>query len=176
MQRISVVGTSGSGKTTLARDICLQLTISHVELDYLHWEHNWVEVPNEVMRQRVDVALSGNTWVVDGNYSFVRDIVWGRADTVVFLDYSFAVVMSRVLQRTFRRSITQQEICNGNRESLLKAFFSKDSILLWVLQTYGKNRKKYPRLFQQPEYAHLNIVHLRSPESTEDWLLSLSVL
>lgn len=164
-----------SGKTTLARGISLCLNIPHVELDYLHWEPNWTEVPNEVMRQRVDVALSGDRWVVDGNYSFVRDIVWGRADTVVFLDYSWTVVMSRVLWRTFGRSITQQEVCNGNRESLLKAFFSKDSILLWALQTYGKNRKKYPLLFQQPEYAHINIVHLRSPQAAHDWLLNLPV-
>jgi hypothetical protein len=93
----------------------------------------------------------------------------------VFLDYSFAVVMSRVLRRTFQRIITQQQVCNGNRESLLKAFFSKDSILLWVLQTYGKNRQKYPLLFQQPEYAHINIVHLRSPQAAQYWLLNLPV-
>ncbi len=47
MQRISVVGTSGSGKTTLARDISQLLGIPHVELDYLHWEPNWVEVSDD---------------------------------------------------------------------------------------------------------------------------------
>jgi hypothetical protein len=83
--------------------------------------------------------------------------------------------MSRMLWRTFRRSITQEEVCNGNRESLQKAFFSKDSILLWVLQTYGQNRQKYPLLFQQPEYAHINIVHLRSPQAAQNWLLNLPV-
>lgn len=175
MQRISVVGTSGSGKTTLARQISQRLTIPHVELDYLHWEPNWVEVSDEVMRERVSHALSMNTWVVDGNYSQVRDIVWGRADTVVFLDYSWTVVMSRLLWRTFGRSITKQEVCNGNRESLQKALLSKDSILLWALQTYHKNRSKYPQLLTQPEYAHLQIVHLHSPVATQDWLLSLQV-
>jgi adenylate kinase family enzyme len=168
-QRISIVGTSGSGKTTLAKQISQLLTIPHVELDYLHWEPNWVEVPNDVFQNRVSQALSGNTWVVDGNYSIVRDIVWGRADTIVWLDYSFPVVMSRILWRTFQRVVKQEEVCNGNRESW-KTTFSPDSIVLWVLQTYDKNRRQYPLLFQKPEYAHLNIVHLRSPASTQNWL------
>ncbi|MBE9051977.1 adenylate kinase [Nostocales cyanobacterium LEGE 11386] len=173
MQRISVVGTSGSGKTTLARQISQCLAIPHLELDYLHWEPNWVEVPDEVFRNRVSQALSGNSWVVDGNYSIVRDIVWARADTVIWLDYSWPVVMSRILWRTFSRVVTQQEVCNGNRETWQKSFFSSDSILLWALQTYSKNRRRYPLLFQAAEYAHLKIVQLRSPTAAQSWLSSL---
>lgn len=173
MQRISVVGTSGSGKTTLAQQISQILGIPHIELDTLHWEPNWVEVPDEVMQERVIKALSSNSWVVDGNYSKLRDIIWAKADTVVFLDYTFLVVMNRLLRRTFWRSLTQQEVCNGNRESLIKAFFSRDSILLWMLQTYNINRKIYPILLQKPENVHINLVHLRSPQMTKDWLTSL---
>ncbi|BAY66273.1 topology modulation protein [Calothrix brevissima NIES-22] len=58
MQRISVVGTTGSGKTTLARQISQCLNIPHVELDYLHWEPNWIEAANDVMRARVTQAIS----------------------------------------------------------------------------------------------------------------------
>jgi adenylate kinase family enzyme len=173
MQRISVVGTTGSGKTTLARQISRRLGIPHVELDALHWEPNWIEVPDEVMRDRVDVALAGTMWVVDGNYSVVRDIVWGKADTVVWLDYPFWVTIKQLLWRTFWRSVTQEEVCNGNRETWQKALFSRDSILLWALQTYHKRRREYPILFEQPEYAHLVIVRLHSPKYTQNWLANL---
>ena len=173
MQRISIIGTSGSGKTTLAREISQRLAIPHVELDKLHWEPNWVEVPNDVMRERVSQAVSGNTWVIDGNLnSQESDIVWGKADTVVWLDYSFPVVISRVVWRTFRRVVTQQEVCNGNRETW-KTTFSRDSIILWVLQTYHKRRREYPLLLKKPEYAHLQVVHLHSPKAAQDWLLNL---
>lgn len=171
MQRISVVGTSGTGKTTLAKQIAQRLAIPHVELDYLHWEPNWVEVSNDVMRERVSQALSGDSWVVDGNYSQVRDIFWGQADTVVWLDYSLPVVMSRVVRRTWHRVVTQQEVCNGNRETW-KITFSKDSIILWALTTYHKKRQEFPQLFAQPEYSHLRIVHLQSPKAAANWLLS----
>jgi hypothetical protein len=68
--------------------------------------------------------------------------------------------------------VTQQPVCNGNRETW-KTTFSRNSILLWGLNTYHKKQKEYPILFSQPEYAHLQVVHLRSPQATQDWLFSL---
>lgn len=44
-ERIVVVGTSGSGKTTLARDLARRLGFSHIELDALNWEADWVTAP-----------------------------------------------------------------------------------------------------------------------------------
>lgn len=172
-QRISVVGTSGSGKTTLARQISQRLAIPHVELDALHHEPNWTEAPIDVFRQRVEHFLSGDRWVVDGNYSKVRDIVWSRADTVIWLDYSLTVTMGRVVRRTFRRVVTQEELWNGNRETW-QTMFSRDSIILWALTTYRKKREQYPILFKQPEYAHLKVVHLHSPQATNAWLKNLT--
>jgi len=169
-ERIVVIGTTGSGKTTLAKQIAQCLNMPHIELDYLHWEPNWTEVPDEVFRERVKDAIAADSWVTDGNYSVVRDLLWPRATIIVWLDYSFPITFGRLLRRTIHRAITQETICNGNRESFWLSFFSKDSILLWLFQTYGENRKKYPLLFQQPEHAHLKVLRLRSPRETENWL------
>lgn len=173
MKRIVVVGTSGSGKTTLARQLASILDITAVELDALHWEANWTPASPSVLRERVDAALNGEGWVVDGNYSKLRDLTWGRADTVVWLDYSLWVVMTRVIRRTFIRAFRKVELWNGNRERLSNAVFSKDSILLWALQTHGKNRRAYTRLINQNEYAHLNVVRLNLPGATRLWLENL---
>ncbi|HEX4715215.1 MAG TPA: hypothetical protein VH164_09840 [Ktedonobacteraceae bacterium] len=170
MRRIVVVGTSGSGKTTLARQLGAMLGIPAVELDALHWEPNWTPAALPVLRERADAALSGDGWAVDGNYSTLRDLTWERADTVVWLDYSLWVVMTRVVRRTFTRIFARVELWNGNRESLKGALFSKESILLWALQTHQKNRRMYSELTNQPEYAHLRIVRHRSPRATRKWL------
>lgn len=172
-QRISVVGSSGSGKTTLARQISQRLTIPHVELDALYHEPNWAQAPTDVFRKRVEQSLSSDRWVVDGNYSQVRDIVWSRADTVVWLDYPLPVIMGRVVRRTLRRVVLQEELWNGNRETW-QTTFSRDSIILWVLTTYHKRRKEYPMLLTQSEYTHLKVVHLRSPKVTGAWLANLA--
>lgn len=79
LRKVAVVGSTGSGKTTMARALAARLGVPQVELDELHWEASWVEAPAEVFRERVTAALDGSAWVVDGNYSIVRDIVWSQA-------------------------------------------------------------------------------------------------
>lgn len=172
-ERIVVIGTSGSGKTTMACNIAKRLAVPHVELDSLHWEANWTEAKVEDFCERVRSAVAGDAWVVCGNYSAVRSLVWPRAEMVVWLDYSFQVIMSRLLRRTLRRAFTREELWNGNKESLRTAFFSRDSILLWALTTYKTRRKESPLLFALPEHSHLRVVHLRSPRQADAWLRRL---
>jgi adenylate kinase family enzyme len=86
-QRISVVGTSGSGKTTTAQEISKRLRIPHIELDALSWAENWTATPEEEFQAGVRDAVAGERWVIDGNYSRIRSIVWVRAETVVYLKY-----------------------------------------------------------------------------------------
>ncbi|HEY3232557.1 MAG TPA: EutP/PduV family microcompartment system protein [Roseiflexaceae bacterium] len=175
-RRIAIVGVSGSGKTTLARQLSQHLSLPHVELDALHWDPGWVPTPAEVFRQRARQALQGASWVVDGNHPEVRDIIWSRADTVIWLDYGLALVMWRLMLRTLRRAATREVLWNGNRERTLRAhFFSRDSIFLWALRTYGLRRKEYPALFKSSVYAQVRPVHLRSPRATRSWLASLLV-
>ena len=175
-RRIAVVGTSGSGKTTLASRLAHRLGIPHVELDALHWGPDWTPTPRPVFRERVAGALTGQAWTTDGNYSSVRDIVWMRADTIVWLDYSLPVIMWRVIWRTLRRSTLREELWSGNRERLSEAFFGRESIVWWALKTYRRRRKEYPVLFSLPEYAHLRIVRLTSPRAANEWLSTLPVM
>lgn len=172
-RRVAVVGTSGSGKTTLAQRLAQRLGIPHVELDALNWGPNWTPAPQEDFRRAACQALAGDAWIIDGNYQAVRDIVWSRADTVVWLDYSLAVVMARVTWRTIRRAVTRQELWSGNRERFSEAFFGRESIIWWAFSTYGRRKREYPVLFSQPEYAHLRVVRLASPRLARLWLETL---
>jgi adenylate kinase family enzyme len=168
-RRFHVVGTSGSGKTTLAQRLARKLDIPHVELDALHWGPDWTPASLELFRERTAQALDGETWTTDGNYSKVRDIVWGRADTIVWLNYPKLLVLWRVTCRTLRRTLTRQELWGGNRESLREAFFG-DSIIRYALQTHRRRQREYPALFRAPEYGHLQVVELRSPRQANRWL------
>jgi adenylate kinase family enzyme len=169
-----VVGTSGSGKTTMAKRLAERLSVPHIELDALHWGPNWTEEPNEVLRERAEQAVSGkNGWTVDGNYSAVRDIVWPRADTVVWLDYSLPLIMWRMTRRIISRSILREPFWHDNRESLLRHLFTKDSLYLWILTTYRKRRREYPLVLAMPEHAHIKVIHLSSAREARDWLASV---
>jgi adenylate kinase family enzyme len=173
-RRISVIGTTGSGKTTLARQLAEKLDLRHIELDSLHWEPNWTEPPINVFRDRVSHALSVDRWVIDGNYSKVRDIIWRQADTVVWLDYPLPLTMRRLFKRTIQRVVTREELWNGNRESWRDQFFSKNSLFLWALNSYFRRRKETPDLLSRPENAHLQVIRLYSPAATRRWFESLT--
>jgi hypothetical protein len=127
----------------------------------------------DVFRARINAALSGQNWVTDGNYSKVRDIVWPRAELLVWLDYPLWLVMAWLTRRTLRRTFTRELLWGTNRERLLDHLLSKDSLFLWALQTQPRYRREYPKLLARPEHAHLRVTRLRSPRETRAWLLSL---
>jgi adenylate kinase family enzyme len=174
MNRISVIGTSGAGKTIFADKLARILHIPHVELDELHWEADWVPAHREVFRSRVRESIRAERWVVDGNYSkSARDLVWERADTIVWLDFSFTVTISRVLRRTIYRLVTGEKCCNGNRERVGMAL-SRDSIILWALQSYKRHRMAYPLLLATQEQRGARTVRLHSPKEADRWLMRLA--
>ena len=167
MRRVNVVGTSSSGKSTLAIALAERLSFPYIELDALHWGPNWAEAPSEVMRERVRSAIGGETWVVEGNYSAVRDLVWARADTVVWLDLPLPTILARYATRTVRRLTTRQELWSGNRERL-GFLFGRDSLLWWILGTYRRRRREYPALLAaRPQ---ITTIRLRSAREARDWL------
>lgn len=171
--RIAIVGTSGSGKTTLAQQVSQALHIPHIELDALFWKPNW-EMSNSIeFFDRIEAATEGDRWVVDGNYLRARWILWHRVTTVVWLNYALPLVLWRVTRRTIRRSWQQEELWNGCRETWRKGFLSRDSIIWWAGKTYFRHQREFPEYFAMPQYQHIEVVELRSPAETDEWLASL---
>mgnify|MGYP001049096745 CR=1 FL=1 len=172
MQRIAIIGSTGSGKSTLARALSERLAIPHTELDNLHWLPDWQELDDPSFRVLVDAATAKPEWVIDGGYSVVRDLVWGRADTIVWLDYSPLRTTLQLLKRTVVRNVRGDPCCNGNRESLRRSL-GRDSIMLWLLKSYGMNRRNFPPALTR--YAHAEQFVFRTPDETARWFASLPI-
>jgi len=172
MQRVAIIGSTGSGKSTLANALAGKLGLLHTELDSLHWMPGWLERDDETFRRLVDDATAEPGWVIDGGYSIVRDLVWGRADTIIWLDYSFPRTAWQLTRRTILRNTRGDPCCNGNRESLRRSL-GRDSILLWLLQTYWTNRQRFPDALRQYGRER-KVIHLKTPAETRRWLDGLS--
>jgi adenylate kinase family enzyme len=172
MHRVSVVGIPGSGKTTVGRRLAASFGIPFVELDSIFHQPGWVELPVDDFRKRVTEALTAPAWVVDGNYSAVRDLVWQRADTVVWLDLPRRRVMYRIILRTVRRALTRERLWNGNREPLSN-FYRLDptkNIIRWTWVKYADYIERYGTAMQDPAYSHLTFVRLRSQHEVDAFL------
>ncbi|MBN2047321.1 MAG: hypothetical protein JW750_05725 [Anaerolineaceae bacterium] len=173
MKRVVVVGTTGSGKTTFSKRLAERIGAPHIELDRVHFLPGWESKPWDVIRAEVAAATEGERWVVDGNYSRIRDLLWGRADTVIWLNYPLHIAFARVFKRTMERVISGYEAFDGCKETFKSQFLSKDSLLVWFFQTFWKHKKHYPVEFAKPEFAHLMKIAFEHPREAKAFLRAL---
>ena len=170
-RRILVVGVSGSGKTTLARQISERLDVPHIEMDALRWEAEWTV--SAEFTQRLDHATAQPNWVMDGNSTKQRDLTWPRADTIIWLDYPFPLVFYRVFVRTMRRILAREKLWAGNVETFRAQFATRDSILLWVIQVYGKRKRFFRKMMTGNDFPNLHWIRLTSPREVTTLLEQL---
>lgn len=131
-------------------------------------------VPVDIFKERVARAVEGDAWVIDGNYAGrgARDLVWPRADTVIWLDPPLGTIFVRLFRRALRRSRSGEELWpeTGNRETLRNQFLSRDSLFWWALKTYRRRRRELPLILARPELARLIVHRFRRADEAEAWL------
>ena len=171
--RILVIGTSGAGKSTFARALSARTGIPFVELDAFHWGANWIPKESSEFRRLTAEATAGDAWIVEGNYSVVRDVLWPRGTTVIWLNYRLPIVLYRSVRRTIVRCVTGEPLWHGNRESFRRSFLSKESILVWVITTFHRRRRELFQLRASETYPSLTWVEFRNPRDAQRYLESL---
>ena len=174
MQRVIVVGPAGSGKTTVSTALADRLRCPRVEMDALWWGPDWTEVGPERLRAELTLAAAGERWVMDGNYYTVgaRDVVWPRADTIVWLDPPKWRAVTRVVLRTIRRSLSRTELWSGNREHL-GTLLGRDELLRFLWREFPKYRRRYSTIADDPQWTNLTVIHLVSPRDVRRWLATV---
>lgn len=179
MDRIIVIGSSCSGKSSFAQTLAQKKQITHIELDQLHWLPNWVERPDsefrELVQQAIDPAVSEgeSAWIIDGNYSVTRDITWPQATHIIWLNHSFPLVLYRAITRSIHRAFTKKPLFAGNVESFKQSFFSRDSIIWWVITTYHKKRRSYETLLEEQADKGVSVVELKGQGQVDEFFKSL---
>lgn len=165
VRRISVVGNSGSGKTTIAAALAAAMDVPHLELDAVFHQPDWVPLDREEFRRRVAAFVAAPCWVTDGNYSAVRDLVWTRADTVIWMDPPRRRVMRQIIWRSLRRAALRAELWNGNRErwANLIRMDPMESVVAWAWTRHHTYQQRYEQAMSDPANAHLTFVRLRTP-------------
>ena len=173
VRRVVIIGNSGSGKSTLGARLAELLGAAHVELDALFHQPGWTRLDVDEFRRRVEAATAAERWVVDGNYRSIHELVWPRADTIIWIDLPRSVVMYQVLGRTMRRVARREELWNGNRESLrnVLSLDPERSIVAWTWSQHRAYREEYERLAAEGAHGDGRLVRLRSRRQVREWLV-----
>ena len=99
MKRIIIIGSPGSGKSTLARALHELTKIPLHYLDMMYWNADRTIVEKPIFRERLADAMSGDEWIIDGNYSSTMEMRIAACDTVIFLDYPTEVCLAGINER-----------------------------------------------------------------------------
>ena len=142
MHRIAIIGCTGSGKSIFAKSLSARLVLPHTELDDLYGLPDWRERDKGELRQLVAEATDAPAWLVDGGYSEVRELVWGRADTLIWLDQSLLRTAMQLIRRTYVRNVHHVPCCNGNRKSRSRSL-GHESIIRFLFKTSHRNRRLF---------------------------------
>jgi hypothetical protein len=147
-----------------------------VELDSIYHQPGWTPLGDADFRARVAEEVAAVGWVVDGNYSVVHEIVWGRADTVVWFDLPYATVLARTARRTVRRAVTRQKLWNGNKEPLsnLWSLNPEKSIIAWAATRHRVYRRRYADAERDPRWADLRFVRLRTQAEADRFVAGVA--
>ena len=176
MRRIQVMGSSGSGKSTVGLRLAAGLGVPHVELDALFWLPDWVERDAEDFRARVRAATAGDRWVVSGNQTTrTRDVIWPRADTIVWLDLPLHVTIPRQLIRSWRRSRTRELLWGTNVERFWPQLvvWSPNSLVGYTLHSRGRFHRLMTSAMSDPVWAHIRFIRLTSQREVDRFVAAV---
>jgi hypothetical protein len=105
MKRVVILGRGASGKSTLAKRLGEITGLPVVELVRFFWQPGLVATPRNEWACAQDLLVANEGWIMDGDLGPLDDIEsrLRAADTVIFLDFSFARCAWRALRRSRER-------------------------------------------------------------------------
>lgn len=170
--RILIAGPSGSGKTTFAARLGRILGIPHTEMDSLHWGPNWTPRPG--FEADVHKLIEQPAWITEWQYPQVRGRLLECADVVIYLRYSRAVVMWRVIRRTLRRAVTGQKLWADNVEPPLWNILSDpDNMIRYTWRSYPHVGQLLAEARSQQ--LHTRFIEFRTPRAARHFLRAVQL-
>jgi len=101
--KIILVGAGGSGKSWLAKRIAALTGYPLYHLDKEFWRPGWVMTPRDEKIARQNEIISGDKWIIDGNYNSTLETRFAAADLIIYLDISRIVAIMSAAKRSGKK-------------------------------------------------------------------------
>ena len=87
MKKIIIIGCPGAGKSTFARALSATTGIPLFYLDMIWHKADKTNISREEFDQRLGGIMTGESWIIDGNYQRTMEWRIKECDTVFLLDF-----------------------------------------------------------------------------------------
>lgn len=101
---------------------------------------------------------------------------WPRLETVIWLDLSLPVLLTRALTRSWRRWRSKELLWGTNYErfwSQLMIWRKEESLLCWIATQYRCKRRDMAELMANARWAHIRFIRLTSTREIEQFTAAL---
>ena len=99
MKRAIIIGCSGGGKSYFARALRDRTALPLYHLDNIFWNADGSHLSKNDFREKLQIILDSEEWIIDGNYCSTMEIRMQACDTVFFLDYPTEVCLAGIRER-----------------------------------------------------------------------------
>ena len=89
MKRVIVIGCPGAGKSTFSRKLSVKTGLPLHYLDMIWHLLDRTTLTREEFAERLQEILSGDKWIIDGNYLHTLSMRLDRCDTVFLFDLHY---------------------------------------------------------------------------------------
>lgn len=154
VKRIAVVGPVASGKTTLAIRLGSLLDLPIFDLDEFYWRQSPLPTDEEWVKKHSEL-ISGDRWIISGDYRAIADARFLAAEGVVWLDLP---------RRTCFRRVTIRKL-KGNPAPLLETW-------RWIWRYANHGRHETAVSLANPDLT-CTVYRLRSSNDVTSFLTKI---
>jgi adenylate kinase family enzyme len=132
----------------------------------LHHGPAWVKRPE--FEADVHRFSAEHRWVAEDQYHrALGDLLWERADTVIWLDLPRRTIMWRVVRRSVFRVLMRQELWNGNRENA-RDLLRSDHPIRWA---WSQDRRRRAETAERAlRHPAVTVIRLSTARQARRWL------
>lgn len=163
--KIAVVGVSASGKSIFARRLAAKIHLPLIHTDTIMWRPGWEYVGDAETVKKLQEESTSDQWIIEGFIEKAAfNVVLGRADTIVYLDYSRHIPAFRYIKRWIKHRNDPRPELEGCPEKFSFEFLKR----VWDRkEVYRLN--KFLQTMPDPE----KVMRLKSPREAESFLLQV---
>lgn len=169
-RRIIIIGLPASGKSTLALNLSRLLNIQSIDLDTLQKLTKSSTEPDKIFRMETDKATRTSAWVLAGDYGIVREIIWPRAELIIWLDYPLWTIFRQYWIRSTPRGTYKKIILEEKSRNLLPRIGHLITAFQKISNKHKMKKHNYPLLFSRAGFNHLNVMRFTCIRETQKWL------